>query len=155
MATIYTKGDLLNTDGIRAYAFGTNAQGTMDTGVAVAMKKRFPKMAEAVAARAAESKLQLGDVVVHVEGEDTIYALVLQESDTKKAKLASLTKAVTTLVGLASQAGIARVGLAHPGTGRAALEWPRVKSALTEIGDETDVALVVFEQFIRAKKDPA
>jgi O-acetyl-ADP-ribose deacetylase (regulator of RNase III) len=152
MATIFTKGDLFNTDGIRAYAFAANAEGTMDTGIAVAVKKRFPKMAEALLARAKKGELALGDVVAHAEKDETVYALVLQESETKKAKLTSLTKAATTLVQLASEAKIERVGLFHPGLGRAALEWPRVKSILTEIGDETDVAVVVFEQFVRKKE---
>ncbi len=151
MATIFTKGDLFNTDGIRAYAFATNGEGTMDTGVSVAIKKRFPKVGEALAARAKKGELALGDVVVHTEGDETVYALVLQESGTKKAKVSSLTKAVTTLVQLATEAKIERVGLFHPGLGRTALEWPRIKSVLTEIGDETDVALVVFEQFVRKK----
>jgi O-acetyl-ADP-ribose deacetylase (regulator of RNase III) len=155
MATIYTKGDLFNTDGIRAYAFATNAEGTMDTGIAVAIKKKFPGMADTLKERAAKGALSLGDVISHKEKDETVFALVLQEAETKKATLAALTKAVGSLVEIAKKAGHERVGMAHPGTGRAALEWPRVKSILTEIGDETDVALVVFEQFIRTKKDDA
>ncbi len=151
MATIFTKGDLFDTDGIKAYAFGTNAEGTMDTGIAVAVRKRFPKVAELLKERASNRHLNLGDVVVHTENDETIYALVLQEAETKKAKLSSLTKAVGAVVELATKAGLERVGMAHPGTGRAALEWPRVKAILTEIGDETTLALVVFESFIRNK----
>jgi hypothetical protein len=30
-------------------------------------------------------------------------------------------------------------------------EWPRVKRILQEIGERTEVTLVVFEQFVRAK----
>jgi O-acetyl-ADP-ribose deacetylase (regulator of RNase III) len=153
MATIYTKGDIFNTDGLHAYAFGSNAEGTMDTGIAVAVRKRWPQVAELLRTHGASGKLALGDVVAHKEGEEMVYALVLQEAETKRAKIASLTRAVTKLVQLAQKAGIERVGLARPGTGKAALDWPRVKSVLTEIGDETDVALVVFEQFVRAK-DP-
>jgi hypothetical protein len=36
------------------------------------------------------------------------------------------------------------------GAGLGGLDWPRVKSVLTAIGDETPVTLVVFEQFVRA-----
>jgi hypothetical protein len=54
-------------------------------------------------------------------------------------------------VELAAQSGIAQVGLFHPGTGKAGLEWPRVKRILQEIGERTEVTLVVFEQFVRAK----
>jgi hypothetical protein len=43
------------------------------------------------------------------------------------------------------------VGLFHPGTGKAGLDWPRVKRIFQEIGEHTEVTLVVFEQFVRAK----
>jgi O-acetyl-ADP-ribose deacetylase (regulator of RNase III) len=154
MATIFTKGDLFDTDGIRAYAFGTNAEGTMDTGIAVAVRKRFPKVGELLVARAKAGKLALGDVVEHRENGETVFALVLQEAETKKAKFATLTKAAQKLVELATAAKLERVGLFHPGLGRAGLEWQRIKSVLTEIGDETDVAIVVFEQFVRKKPAP-
>jgi O-acetyl-ADP-ribose deacetylase (regulator of RNase III) len=150
----FTKGDLFNTEGLHAYALGSNARGTMDSGVAVAFKKRWPNLATALSARAAlrdQGRLALGDVVAFSEGDATIYALILQEDETKKAKLASLTKAVNRLVELAAQDGITRVGLFHPGTGKAGLEWPRVKRILQEIGEGTEVTLVVFEQFVRAK----
>lgn len=151
MPATFTKGDLFDTEGLDAYALGSNARGTMDTGVAVAFKKRWPTLATALGAKAAEKRLALGDVVALSEGDKTVYALILQEDETKKAKLASLTRAVKRLVELAAQAGIARVGLFHPGTGKAALDWPRVKRILTEIGEGTEVTLVVFEQFVRAK----
>ncbi len=151
MPATFIKGDLFNTEGLHAYALGSNARGTMDGGVAVAFKKRWPKLAAALSARAAEGSLKLGDAVAFSEGDKTVYALILQEDETKKAKLASLTKAVNRLVELAAQGSVARVGLFHPGTGRAGLEWPRVKRILQEIGAGTDVTLVIFEQFVRAK----
>lgn len=152
MPAIFVKGDLFSTEDLRAYALGSNARGTMDKGVAVAFKKRWPELATALSARAATERLALGDVVAFSEGDETVYALILQEDETKKAKLASLTKAVNRLVELAAQAGIARVGLFRPGTGTAGLEWPRVKRILQEIGEGApQVTLVIFEQFVRAK----
>ncbi|HEY1690866.1 MAG TPA: hypothetical protein VGG39_01815 [Polyangiaceae bacterium] len=151
MPATFVKGDLLNTDGLRAYAFGSNARGTMDAGVAVAFKKRWPGLEATLATRAAEKALALGDVVAFAEGDEHVYALVLQDDETKKAKLGSLTRAATRLVELAAKDGVARVGLLRPGTGKAALDWPRVKRILKEVGDATEVTLVVFEQFIRTK----
>lgn len=151
MPATFTKGDLFHTEGLRAYALASNARGTMDAGVAVAFKKRWPKLATTLSARAAEGDLALGDVVAFSEGGERVYTLVLQEDETKKARLASLTKAVNRLVELAAQDGVARVGLFHPGTGKAGLDWPRVKRILQEIGERTEVTLVVFEQFVRAK----
>ncbi|HEX8791779.1 MAG TPA: macro domain-containing protein [Polyangiaceae bacterium] len=152
MPATFAKGDLFSTEGLHAYALGSNAKGTMDRGVAVAFKKRWPKLATELASRGAEKGgLALGDVVAFSEGDKTVYALILQEDEGKKAKLASLTKAVNKLVELAAQSGIAQVGLFHPGTGKAGLDWPRVKRILQEIGERTEVTLVVFEQFVRAK----
>jgi O-acetyl-ADP-ribose deacetylase (regulator of RNase III) len=151
MPATFAKGDLFGTEGLHAYALGSNARGTMDRGVAVVFKKRWPNVATELSTRAAKGGLALGDVVAFSEGEKTIYALILQEDEAKKAKLASLTKAVNRLVELAAQRGITQVGLFHPGTGKAGLEWPRVKRILQEIGERTEVTLVVFEQFVRAK----
>src|SRR5688500_15964594 len=58
--TIFTKGDLLHTDGVHAYAHGCNCAGTMDAGVSVAFKKRWPQMLEAYAQRCAERRPKLG-----------------------------------------------------------------------------------------------
>lgn len=151
MPATFAKGDLFSTDGLGAYALASNARGTMDKGVAVAFKKRWPKLATELGTRAANKSLALGDVVAFAEGDKTVYALILQEDEAKKAKLASLTKAANKLVELAAQSGIAQVGLFHPGTGKAGLDWARVKRILQEIGDRTEVTLVVFEQFVRAK----
>jgi O-acetyl-ADP-ribose deacetylase (regulator of RNase III) len=151
MPATFAKGDLFSSERLQAYALGSNARGTMDRGVAVAFKKRWPNLATELSTRAANGRLALGDVVAFCEGDKTVYALILQEDEAKKAKLASLTKAVSKLVELAAQSGIAQVGLFHPGTGKAALEWPRVKRVLQEIGARTEVTLVVFEQFVRAK----
>jgi O-acetyl-ADP-ribose deacetylase (regulator of RNase III) len=151
MPATFAKGDLFSTEGLRAYALGSNARGTMDHGVAVAFKKRWPKLAAELSARAASGGLALGDAVTFSEGAETVYALILQEDEAKKAKLASLTRAVNRLVETAAQSGITQVGLFRPGTGKAGLEWPRVKRILQEIGERTAVMLVVFEQFVRAK----
>lgn len=151
MPVTFAKGDLFSTEGLHAYALGTNAQGTMDRGVAVAFKKRWPKVAAELSTRGANRSLALGEVVAFSDGDNTVYALILQQDAAKKAKLASLSKAVNKLVELAAQGGVAQVGLFHPGTGKAGLEWPRVKRILQEIGERTEVTLVVFEQFVRAK----
>lgn len=152
MPAIFTKGDLFHTDGLRAYAFGSNAKGTMDGGIALAMQKRWPKLAEALKARAAEaSKLAPGEVFAYSENDETVYALILQEDPSKKAKLAALTRSVSQMLELAAQANVERVGVSHPGTGKAGLEWPRVKRILQELGEGTAITLVVFEQFVRAK----
>jgi O-acetyl-ADP-ribose deacetylase (regulator of RNase III) len=149
MPTKFEKGDIFHTEGLRAYAHGCNCAGSMDAGVAVAFKKRWPRMFDAYQAHCASRKFHLGDVFTFSEGDEVVYCLAIQESETKKANLPALTKSLKTMAELAKEAGIERVGLPRIGTGHAGLDWPRVKKTLSEAGKEMSVTLVVFEQFVR------
>lgn len=151
MPTIFTKGDIFNTPGIRAYAHGSNCAGAMDAGVSVAFKKRFPRMFEEYAARCADNRFRLGDVFVWNEADtgETVYTLAIQEHWKKKAKLAAFTAAAKKMVDLAAKERVTQIGLPRIGAGLGGLDWLRVKMVLTEIGDATNVGLVVFEQFVR------
>jgi hypothetical protein len=84
MPATFAKGDLFSTEGLRAYALGSNARGSMDRGVAVAFKKRWPKLATELSTRAAKGGLALGDVVVFSEGDKTVYSLILQEDEDRR-----------------------------------------------------------------------
>jgi O-acetyl-ADP-ribose deacetylase (regulator of RNase III) len=152
MPTRIVKGDLFNTPGIQAFAHGCNCAGTMDAGVSVAFKKRWPAMFADYAARCADGRVHLGDVVVWSEGEVSVYSLAIQEHWKTRAKLAALTRALRRMVSLAEHGGIAQVGLPRIGAGLGGLDWTRVKSVLEEVGGETQVTMVVFEQFVRAEE---
>jgi O-acetyl-ADP-ribose deacetylase (regulator of RNase III) len=149
MPTIFTKGDILQTPGLRTYAHGCDCAGGMDAGVAVAFKKKWPRMFEEYRTRCAEGRFRLGDVFAWSEGDELIYSLGIQEQSAKKAKVPALTQSLKTMAELALAAGIDRVGLPRIGAGQAGLDWPRVKKVLSEAGQATSVTLVVFEQFIR------
>jgi O-acetyl-ADP-ribose deacetylase (regulator of RNase III) len=151
MPAEFRKGDLFATEGVRAYAHGCNCAGTMDAGVGLAFKKRWPRMFEEYAARCADGRFKLGDVFVWSEGDETVYNLALQENWKSKMKLAAVKRAVTKAVTLAAAAGVERIGMPRLGVGLGGLDWPRLKSVLTEIGETTPVTLVVFEQFVRAR----
>lgn len=151
MPTTFVKGDLFNTPGIRAYAHGCNCAGAMDSGVAVAFKKRWPRMFEEYALRCADGRFHLGDVFVWNEGDETVYNIAIQEHWKKKSKLPALARGARKMVELAKHAGIERIGLPRIGAGLGGLDWPRVKIVLNEVGTETEVTLVVFEQFVRGE----
>jgi O-acetyl-ADP-ribose deacetylase (regulator of RNase III) len=151
MPTTFVKGDLFNTAGLRAYAHGCNCAGAMDSGVAVAFKKRWPRMFEEYHMRCADKRFHLGDVFVWNEGDEVVYNLAIQEHWKERSKLAALAKALRKMVQLADHAGVERVGLPRIGAGLGGLDWHRVKSVLEEVGAETAVTLIVFEQFIRAE----
>ena len=151
MPTRFLEGDIFADPTTKVYAFGCTTTGSLDAGIAVAFKKRWPRLEEEYAARCADGRLHLGDVFVFIDGEHTVYALALQEHWKKRAKLAALDKAMRRAVELAGHAGITTIGVPRIGTGLGGLDWPRVKSVLSKIGDETPIDLVVFEKFVRAR----
>lgn len=154
MPAIFTKGDIFGSD-LHAFAQGCNCAGTMDAGVAVAFKKRWPRMEEEYRARCADGRFRLGDVFVWNEGDDTVYTIGIQEHWKAKATLAALTRGMKKTIELATAAGITRMGVPRIGTGLGGLEWPRVKSVLAELGAATPIEIVVFEQFVRARQPEA
>jgi O-acetyl-ADP-ribose deacetylase (regulator of RNase III) len=154
MPVTFTKGDLFETEGIQAYAFGSSIDGTMDAGIAVAMKKRWPELASAYAARCKDGKFALGDVFVWTGGEVTVFALGIQNAD-GKPRLSALNAAVRKMLQLAPESKVRRIGVPRLGTGAAGLDWARVRKMLGEITVGSSVRLDVFEQFARANKSPA
>jgi O-acetyl-ADP-ribose deacetylase (regulator of RNase III) len=153
MPSEFTKGDLFATEGIQAYAHGCNCAGGMGAGIAIEFKKRWPNMFEEYKARCEDGRFKLGDVFTWVENDQTVYNLGTQEHWTKKAQLPALGKALREMVAQAEKAGIKRIGLPRIGAGLGGLDWMRVKRVITDVGKETKVKLVVFEQFVRAKPD--
>ena len=145
MPTAIVKGDIFQTEGIRAYAFGANTDGTLDVGIAIAMKKRFPELAEAFAARCEGNKLNVGDVFMWTQADETVFALGIAHGD-KKPSLSAVTRAVRSMLDLAAEAQIKRVGLSRI----AGLDWTRARKVLGEITVNHSVRLDVFEQFVRA-----
>jgi len=150
MPTVFTKGDLFETEGIQAYAFGACTDGTMDVGFAVAMKKRWPELATAYAARCKDGEFALGDVFVWTGSEVTVFALGVQNAD-GKPRLSALNAAVRKMLKLAPESKVKRIGVPRIGTGPVSLDWPRVRKMLGEITVGSSVRIEVFEQFQRAK----
>ena len=152
MPVLFSKGDLFATEGLTAFAHGCNCAGAMGAGIAIEFKRRWPRMFEEYAARCADGRFGLGDVFTWTDDKGvTIYNLGTQAHWRKKSQIPALAKALRKMVELAAAAGIERVGLPRIGAGLGGLDWMRVKRVLAEVGAETPVTLVVFEQFIRAK----
>jgi O-acetyl-ADP-ribose deacetylase (regulator of RNase III) len=153
MPTKFTKGDIFETNGLRAFAFGSNTDGSMDAGIAVAMKKRWPKLAEAYAAHCKSGTPQLGDVFVWSDDDITVFALAISQG-TGAPRLTALSQALEKMFVLATEAKVERIGLPRIGAGKAksGLDWTRVRKMLAEISVRRSLRLEVFEQFVRAPK---
>lgn len=154
MPTTILKGDLFNTPGLKAFAHACNCAGTMDAGVAVAFKKRWPRMYEEYVQRCKDKRLALGDVFVWLEEDVVVYSLAIQQNWRARSKLSAFTRAAHRMLELAAAAGVERIGMPRVGAGLGGLDWRRVRSILLEEGERSPVELLVFEQFVRAA-DPA
>ena len=152
MPANFVKGDIFDEatqeGGVRALAFPADCGGTMDTGIASAVKKRWPKLADELAAHGATNKMQLGDVYAWRDGDLFIYALGIQKGGAKP-KVSSVERALQSAAKRAVDDGVVRILLPRIGGGKSGLDWARVKHVIVETGAATHIDLVVFEQFVR------
>jgi len=146
MPTAFVKGDIFETEGLRAYAFGAHTDGTLNVGIAIAIKKRWPAFAAAYAERCASQPLAVGDVFTWSEGDVTIFALGIAQGD-KPPSFSALTNSVRRMLQLAVQSKVKRVGLYRI----SGVDWTRARKMLNEVTvGQSSVQLDVFEQFIRS-----
>ena len=73
----FPKGDLLETEGLHAFAPAASAAGVMDAGVSGAFKKKWPRMFDDYRQRCADGRFHIGDVCVWSDEVDTVYSLSL------------------------------------------------------------------------------
>ncbi len=152
MATSFLSGDILHAvearSGQRALAFGADCAGGMSVGIAVAIAKRWPAFAEAFRAHAADGKVQVGDLYVWGDGDVSIYALCLQKDDAKP-RFSSFERALGSALKRAALDRVPAIYLPRLASGKAGLDWTRVKRHLTEVGTGTGAQMLVYEKFVR------
>jgi O-acetyl-ADP-ribose deacetylase (regulator of RNase III) len=145
MPIVFVKGDIFETDGIRAYAFGANTDGSLNAGIAIAIKKRWPAFAAAYEARCTgDSPLQVGDVFSWTADDITLFALGIAHGEAKPS-FSALTQALRRMQKLATEAKLKRVGVSRIN----GVDWTRARKMLSEISIGQTLQLDVFEQFIR------
>jgi O-acetyl-ADP-ribose deacetylase (regulator of RNase III) len=147
MPSAFVKGDLFAASGLDALAHGCNCAGAMGKGIAVEFRRRFPEMYTEYKARCARGQFGLGDVFAWTEGRLTVFNLGTQKTWRTKADPTAVKTAIASMVRLAEQANIRRVGLPRIGAGLGGLAWDDVRSELVALGDSTSVELVVFEEY--------
>jgi O-acetyl-ADP-ribose deacetylase (regulator of RNase III) len=152
MPANFVKGDILDeasqSTGPRALAFAADCAGTMNRGIAAALKSRWPALAEAFAAHASSGKMQLGDVFEWRDGDLRVYALGVQKGGAKP-KVSSVERSLRSALERAAADGVVRLLVPRIGGGKTGLDWTRVKRVITEASSERPIDVVVFEQFVR------
>lgn len=148
---IFTKGDMLHTDGVRTFAHACDATLALDSGPSLALAKRWPALRDESARAAASRRLEPGEVLSWTDGEIAVYSLIVRRAPDKPAKLAALERGVRALLELAVADGRLEIATGRLGAGAPGLDWTRVKKVLTELTASSPVSLLVFEQFVRER----
>ncbi len=151
MPVIFTQGDMLHTDGVRAFAHACDATFALDKGVSRALARRWPALADELARVKAAGPVEPGDVVAWTDGEVHVYSLVVQRAPDKPAKVAALERATRALLERAVADGRLEIATGRLGAGAPGLDWTRVKKVLTELTEASPVSLLVFEKFVRER----
>jgi O-acetyl-ADP-ribose deacetylase (regulator of RNase III) len=147
--TTFIKGDLFeDSKGPDVYglAFAAECSGDMSKGVAVAFKKRWPALADALRERFEKKALEPGEVFVWRTEGVVVFALGVLSGE-KEAKLSALVRAVESMLEEATKAKLSRIAVARI----SGFDPVRVKRILSDAGDNSTLNLVVFEQFVRAR----
>ena len=143
MPANFVKGDVLEEaaveSGKRAFAFGAG------TGVAAAVKKRWPGVAELLddAQGGTTKAVEPGEVVEWRDGDLLVFVLGIQRGD-GKPKVSWVERSLRTVVARAEKEDVRRILIPRLGG-----DWTRIKKMLGEVGATTTIDLVVFEQFVR------
>jgi len=153
MSVIYTKGNifLLNKEVI-AFAHGCNCAGSMGKGIAVTFRKKWPEMYQEYKRRCSKKQFKLGDVFYWQEEGYQIFNLGTQKHWRSKAELNAIKKAITTMLTLAEQQAIRTIALPKIGAGLGGLNWQVVKDAIQQIAEQTQITLIVVEEYIETRK---
>lgn len=147
MPSVFVKGDLFARPELDALAHGCNCAGAMGKGIAVEFRSRFPTMYAEYKRRCADGRFRPGDVFAWRADGLTVYNLGTQRTWRTRAELDAIERAVRGMVELAEKSEISKIGLPRIGAGLGGLPWAQVRALLAELGGETDIELVVFEEF--------
>jgi O-acetyl-ADP-ribose deacetylase (regulator of RNase III) len=145
MSIIFVEGDLFNYPNLDAIAHGCNCAGAMGKGIALEFKNRFPDMYQVYREHCLNGKFGLCDVFVWKKGSIVIFNLGTQQTWRSKATLIAITESVHKIMQLAHNMGLHRIGIPRIGAGLGGLDWDDVKQILTQIANEYDLELVVFQ----------
>ena len=106
MTLIPSRGDLFATPGLEALGHGCNCAGSMEKGIAVAFRERWPEMYAAYKARCRERRFGLGDVFLWEQDGVCVFNLGTQKSWRSRAKLPAIRSAVLEMLRLAEARGL-------------------------------------------------
>jgi hypothetical protein len=145
----FLKGDIFASADLTSFAFPSDAGGTLDRGVGLAFKKKWPSMAAAFSSACENQGMRPGDVFEWRDANNAVYIFVLQPSPERSAKLSSLSIALEKFAKLTAAAKETKIGIARLATKPNGLDAVRVKRIMSDECKDAAADLIVFEQFVR------
>ncbi|MEM6956329.1 MAG: macro domain-containing protein [Myxococcota bacterium] len=144
----FKDGDLFATPSLKAFAHGCNCAGSMGKGIAVAFRKRWPRMFAEYKRRCASGAFGLGDVFLWQEADESVFNLGTQTHWRAKATMDTVETSLTSMLALAETAGVEEIALPRVGAGLGGLRWDDVRALLELLAENTSVTLIVCENYV-------
>jgi len=149
MSIIYTKGNIFLLDKkVTAFAHGCNCVGAMGKGIAITFRQKWPVMYQEYKKHCLTNQFKLGEVLYWQEEGYHIFNLGTQKHWRSNAELNAIKNAITTMLILAEQKDIKTIALPKIGAGLGGLNWEVVKDTIQQIAEQTQITLIVVEEYI-------
>ncbi|NSL90787.1 macro domain-containing protein [Chitinophaga sp. Mgbs1] len=150
MSVIFIQGDLFNHPGLHTYAHGCNCAGAMGKGIAVDFKLKFPDMYQEYKKRCRNGSFTLGSVYFYQSGPYSVFNIGTQKTWQTKAEMVAIETGLTTMLNIAAEHNIHKIGLPRIGAGLGRLSWEEVKETIIRLAENSPIELIVFEEFVKA-----
>ena len=146
---VYKKGDLLNAHE-DVIAHGCNAQGVMGSGVAKAIRDKWPSAYDAYRETYETKGLHLGDVIMCQVGDKLIANCITQENYGRDGEMYvnydAISKCIENLLTHCDRNAIESVAIPKIGAGLGGGDWLLIEGIIKEIQEQINtVKVVVYE----------
>lgn len=146
---VYKKGDLLNANE-DVIAHGCNAQGVMGSGVAKAIRDKWPSVYDAYKETYKTKGLHLGDIIMCQAGDKLVANCITQEHYGRDGKVYvdydAISKCMEHLLKHCDEQGIESIAIPKIGAGLGGGDWLLIEGMIKEIQEQINtVKVVVYE----------
>lgn len=140
---IFVEGDILETSA-EAVVNPVNCEGYMGKGLALQVKKLYPKTFNSYSIACKEGQLKIGKVHYFREKDKIIINFPTKDKWRAKSKLDYITDGVPELINIIKELNIKSIAIPPLGCGLGGLKWNEVKQVLLERLENVSDMLDIF-----------
>ncbi len=146
---VYKKGNIVDAKE-EIIVHGCNAQGVMGSGVAKAIRDKWPEAYESYRQEYLKNGLKLGSIIMHNESDVVIANCITQENygrDGKKyVSYDAIHKCMAALFNHCKEYDIKSIAMPKIGAGLGGGDWLRIEGIIKyEFGSNSGVTIVVYD----------